>query len=327
MSTRIRIFLVIIAVLPAIYNPLYASPIPRSATMPFKNSHFITIDSALIHYRIWGTKVSPAKGKVVFIHGFMGSTYCFRKNYDSLVNAGYNIIALDLPAFGYSDRGTWINHSQSSRAIMVWKLLDLIDMGDTMKWNIVGHSMGGGAAEAVALKRPGRTKSLTLIDAMFFVKNSGVISTALSPSKIKQLKKVYVDYIQDYMLTFNRMNKLLKSGYKQKPDTADVTGYMMPLRIPGTAEAIVSSFSNCKEVVSLNVDSLKKIPVLVVWGTKDSWIPLNSTKLIKTYVPQMELYKVKGAGHMPMETHPKEFNGILVDFLNRNNQQSEKLAK
>jgi len=321
MITRIRLFLLIIAALTAIYNPLHASPIPRSATMPFQNSHFMLIDSAVIHYRIWVTKVSPAKGKVVFIHGFMGSTYCFRKNYDSLVNAGYNIIALDLPAFGYSDRETWINHSQSNRAIMVWKLLDFIDMGDTAKWNIIGHSMGGGAAEAVALMRPKRTKSLTLIDAMFFVKNSGVMSTAFSPLKIKPVNKFYVDYVNHYMLTFERIYKLLKNAYRQRPDTADVTGYMMPLRIPGTSEAIVSSFSNCKEVVPLNVDSLKNIPVLVVWGTKDGWIPVSSAKFIKTYVPQMELHKIKGAGHMPMETQALKFNGILVNFLDRVNKQ------
>ena len=319
MSTRIRIFLLIIAVLTTICNPLDASPIPRNFMRPFKNSYFATIDSAMIHYRIWTTKVKPAKGKLVFIHGFMGSTFSFRKNYDSLVNAGYNILAVDLPAFGYSDRGTWINHSQSSRAILIWKLLDLIDMGDTTKWNIIGHSMGGGTAEAVALMRPGRTKSLTLIDAMFFKRNSGIMSTAFSPSRVRQLKKFYVDYVDHCLLTYDRMSKLLKSGYKQKPDTADVTGYMMPLRIPETAEAIVSTFSNCREVVPLNADSLKNIPILVVWGTKDNWIPPRSAALIKTCVPQMELHNIKGAGHMPMETHPKEFNGILVNFLNRVN--------
>ncbi len=274
----------------------------------------------MLHYRVWITKVKPSKGKVLFIHGFTGSTFSFRKNYDSLVNAGYNILAVDLPAFGYSDRGTWINHSQSSRAVMIWKLIDRIDQGDTVKWNIIGHSMGGGTAEAVALMRPRQIKSLTLIDAMFFKKNSGVMSIAFSPSRMRQLKKYYVDYVAHYLLTFERMSKLLKSGYKKTPDTNDVSGYMMPLRIPGTSEAIVSTFSNCREIVPLNSDSLKNTAVLVVWGTKDSWIPPRSAKLIKTCVPQMELHKIKGAGHMPMETHPKEFNGILVNFLNRVNK-------
>jgi 2-hydroxy-6-oxonona-2,4-dienedioate hydrolase len=321
MKLKIRKFLLIIAGMMAISSSLEASTVPKTVLKPYMNSYFTTIDSVVVHYRVWITKVSPVKGKVVFIHGFMGSTYCFRKNYDSLVRAGYNVLALDLPAFGYSDRGTWINHSQSSRAVMIWRLLDFFDRGDTSKWNIVGHSMGGGTAEAVALMKPGRTKSLTLSDAMFFTKNSGLMSTAFSPLNIKPLKSFYVDYVDHYMITFERIYKLLKSGYKQKPDTSDVTGYMMPLRIPGTSEAIVSTLSNCREIQSLDAEGLKNFPVLVVWGSKDSWIPSSTSKLIKSYAPQMELHEIKGAGHMPNETHAREFNGIVVDFLNRNNRE------
>ncbi len=311
MTHKIRIFLLFIVVLPVIYISLNASPVPREAKMPFRNSHFITVDSAVIHYRLWITKVKPAKGKVIFIHGFAGSTFSFRKNYDSLLSAGYNILALDLPAFGYSDRGTWINYSQSSRAIMIWKLLDFIDRGDTTAWNIIGHCMGGGTAEAVAIMKPQRTRSLTII---------GALSTALSLSNIKPVKKFYADYVNLNFLSFSNMQQLLLSGYKQQPDTNDITGYMMPLRLPGTIEAIVSLFSNCREVVPLNSNSLKQIPVLAVWGTKDSWTPPRYAKTIKTYVPQMELHLINGAGHMPMETHPGEFNGILVEFLNRVNK-------
>jgi len=319
MLNNIRLFLLIIAGLTAACQASGATPIPRNKTLHFPNSQFATIDSALIHYRLWMTPVKPARGKVLFIHGFMGSTFCFRKNYDSLLNAGYNILAVDLPAFGYSDRATWINHSQSGRAVMIWKLMDRIDRRDTTKWNVIGHSMGGGTAEAVALLRPGRVQSLTLIDAMFFDKNSGLMSTAFSPLKIKAVNDFYVDYAEHFLLTYERVGKLLKSGYGQMPDTADVEGYMNPLRIPETAQALVSSFSNCKEVVPLDAGGLKSVPVMVVWGTKDRWIPPRMVKIIRSSVPQMELHKINGAGHMPMETHPKEFNGILVNFLDRVN--------
>lgn len=320
MSNRIRIFLSIIAMLVSTTGQVHSSPIPRTFRNPFRNSHMLEVDSVMIHYRLWTSISRPAKGNVLFIHGFTGSTYSFRKNYDSLVNAGYDILSVDLPAFGYSDRGTWINHSQSQRAILIWKLIDFINKSDTTQWNIVGHSMGGAVAEAVALMKPGRTKSLTLIDAMFFKTNTGGMSIAFSPSKNKQLKKFYVDYVGQYLLTYDRMAKLLENGYKMKPDSSDVTGYMMPLRMPGTAEAIVSTFSNCREVVPLDSDSLKNMPVLVVWGSKDSWLPPGSVKIIKTYIPQAEIHTIKGAGHMPMETNPVEFNGILLEFLNRGSE-------
>lgn len=237
------------------------------------------------------------------------------------LKAGYTVVALDLPAFGFSDRGTWINHSQSSRAVMIWKLLSIIDKGDTSGWNIIGHSMGGGTAEAVALMNSKRTKSLVLIDAMFFKKNSGLMSTAFSVLNIKPLNQFYLGYVENYLLTYSRMQKLLKSAYKRKPDSAEVTGYMIPLMIPGTADAIVSNFSNCREIITLSTDSLKNMKVMAIWGTRDSWIPLRMTAVLKTYVPQLELHTVKGAGHMPMETHADQFNGILVNFLNKANNK------
>lgn len=307
----------IIAVLGLTALLVHPSPIPRTFKNPFRNSHLLEVDSVVLHYRVWTSNARPAKGRVLFIHGFTGSTYSFRKNYDSLVNAGYDILAVDLPAFGYSDRGTWINHSQSHRAILIWKLIDFIYKSDTTKWNIIGHCMGGAVAEAVALMKPVRTKSLTLIDAIFFKENSGLMIVAFSPSKNKQLKHFYVDYVGHYLLTYDLMAKLLESGYKKKPDSADVTGYMMPLKMPQTAEAFESTFSNCMEVVPLNSDSLRNIPVLVIWGSRDSWLPPRSAKMIKTYVPQAEIHTISGAGHMPMETNPVEFNGILMEFLNR----------
>ncbi|MEI8004635.1 MAG: alpha/beta hydrolase [Bacteroidota bacterium] len=320
MSNRIRIFLLIIAMFGITAGPAISSPIPRTFRNPFRNSHILEVDSVLIHYRLWTSNTRPAKGRLLFIHGFTGSTYSFRKNYDSLVTAGYDILALDLPAFGYSDRGTWINQSQSHRAILIWKLIDFINKSDTTKWNIIGHSMGGAVAEAVALMKPGRTKSLTLVDAIFFKQNSGLMSVAFSPAKYKKLKKFYVDYVGQYLLTYDRMAKWLENGYKTKPDSSDVTGYMMPLRIPGTAEAFVSTFSNCSEVVPLNSETLKNIPVLVIWGSKDGWLPPRSATVIRTLVPQAEIHTIMGAGHMPMETHPVEFNGILLEFLNRSSE-------
>jgi len=310
----------IIAMLSVTGYPARSSPIPKTFKNPFRNSHLLEVDTVMIHYRIWMSATQPAKGKVLFIHGFTGSTYSFRKNYDSLVSAGYDILAVDLPAFGFSDRGTSINHSQSHRAELIWKLIDFVYHGDTGQWNILGHSIGGAVAEAVALMRPGRIRSLTFIDAMFFDKNNGVMNVNLSQSRNRQLKKFYVDYVGRYLLTYNHMAGFLESAYGKKPDSSDVTGYMMPLRMPETAEAFLSTFTNCKEVVQLNSGNLKNIPVLVVWGSKDSWLPPGSVKVIKSFVPQAEIHTIEGAGHMPMETHPVEFNRILQEFLDSKNR-------
>jgi pimeloyl-ACP methyl ester carboxylesterase len=51
---------------------------------------------------------------------------------------------------------------------MLWKLLFSIDDGDSGKWNLCGHSMGGGTAEAMALLEPQRTHTLTIANGMVF---------------------------------------------------------------------------------------------------------------------------------------------------------------
>ena len=47
---------------------------------PYPNSHFIVIDSVRIHYRSWNEDPAHARGNVLLIHGFCGSTFCYREN-------------------------------------------------------------------------------------------------------------------------------------------------------------------------------------------------------------------------------------------------------
>ncbi len=77
---------------------------------PFSNSKFIKIDNKNWHYRIFENKDSLT-GTLVFIHGFSGSTFSWRKQ-EMLMDLGYRIISVDLPAFGYSEKNkNAFNHS------------------------------------------------------------------------------------------------------------------------------------------------------------------------------------------------------------------------
>ena len=58
------------------------------------------------------------------------------------------------------------------------------------------------------------------------------------------------------------------------------------------------------------------IPVLLVWGERDSVFPLEEygKPLIET-LPRAKLYVVKQAGHGVYLDKPDEFNELLLDFL------------
>jgi pimeloyl-ACP methyl ester carboxylesterase len=75
-------------------------------------------------------KNDDALGNILLIHGLGGSTFSFRNNAEALSSAGYNVIAVDLPAFGYSDRKRNIDHSQDNRARLLWLMIEEIEQNN-----------------------------------------------------------------------------------------------------------------------------------------------------------------------------------------------------
>jgi len=314
---RLAVPLLVILFLFLTYDGELFSQIPEK---PYPNSRFDTVDSVVFHYRVWNDQLLHPKGKVILIHGFCGSTFCWRNNYDALVAAQYKVIAIDLPGFGYSGRNPKLNQSQSNRGRLIWELLEKINENDTTKWNIVGHSMGGGTAEAVALMKPERTKSLTIVDGMIFIKNDNVNRSVVGLVNHPIYQKILLSYTEHNYLSFNNFRRELKGTYGFLPDTITVNGYWKPLQIEGTAETVVNLLANSNEILDLDASGLSQFPVMVIWGKKDRTIRLKNGKKLKRAVPSIELKVIPDAHHMAMETHPEIFNQMLVEFLDRNNK-------
>jgi pimeloyl-ACP methyl ester carboxylesterase len=286
---------------------------------PYPNSHFLTVDSVRIHYRTWNDSLSHPLGKVLLVHGFSGSTFCYRNNTESLVNAGFYVVAVDLPCFGYSGRYPDLNQSQSNRARLLWRLLEVLDHGDTVPWNLVGHSMGGGTVEAMAIMGSARTRSLTIIDGLVFSRNRNLTGAIGMVARNRDINRVLVSYTENNLLTYNTFRKLLRSAYGRQPDSSEVLGYLHPLQVEGTAEAIWGVWTHARETVRLDADSLALMPVLVVWGGRDRWIHKSTASSFLKDIPGAEMVIIQGAGHIPMETDPEVFNALLVSFLEHHN--------
>lgn len=236
-----------------------------------------------------------------------------------MVNAGYLVVAIDLPGFGYSDRNLHVNQSNSGRAHLIWSLLAKIDQGDKRKWNIVGHSMGGGAVEAMALMNPDRVQTVTLVDGMVFIRNQNMAGAFITMSKMKGYNQIMVSLAKQNIISYNSMERLMKKVYGRPLDSAEMKGYMDPLYIKGSAASVINIYANAHEIRHLHADGLLDLPVLVIWGKKDRTIYLRTARKLKRNVPTIDLKIIPDAHHDAMETHPKQFNELFMNFLNAHN--------
>jgi pimeloyl-ACP methyl ester carboxylesterase len=255
----------------------------------------------------------------LLVHGFLGSTFSWRENFDTLAKSNYKVVAIDLPGFGYSDRSLKVNQSHSNRARLLWDVLEILDREDTAKWNLVGHSMGGGTVEAMALIKPERTQTLTIVDGMVFLKNDDVQGAFVTLSRNKQYNKVFSSLVEKEVFNYKMIERLFRKNYGYTPDSSIVNGYLAPLLIEGSAESALSVFSNSREMIPLDIRDLGNIPVLVIWGTKDRTIYPRTGKRFVRKVPTAKMKFIAGAKHDPMETDPEEFNEFLITFLNKKN--------
>lgn len=287
-----------------------------AAFQPFPESHFDTVDGVALHYRYWNVAPTELKGSVLFVHGFGGSTFSWRRNIDTLVANGYRVVAVDLPAYGYSSRQRGLDHTQRARAELLWHLLDRIDMASgppcrPINWTLVGHSMGGGTVAAMALQEPARVAGVVLVDAAIYVTPAGVSSGLVRLRPIRALSEAYA---RTFLLNRKAAAGFLRSAYKREPDSADVTGYVTPLLLPGTAEAIVDGLAYGRDPEPIDPAQIS-LPTLIIWGSNDDWVPLKFGKRLESEIPDSELHVIRNAGHTPMETEPQQFNSLLLNFL------------
>lgn len=300
--------LIVFSILPYViplskYNP---------STLPFENSTFYQTGNTTLHYRLYLPEVIKPIGNILMVHGLGGSTFSYEKNAPYLASLGYRVITLDLPGFGYSSRNLDENHAQNHRAELIWQCLDDIDASAT--WHLMGHSMGGGTVAAMAYQNPEKTASLVLIDGALFNADRGSSWMATFPVVGRWIQVS----LEHFLIKETRIKSFLDSAYGQEATPEQVQGYLLPLQVKGTARAALSFLKTSQNLSEDNLSKIK-VPSLAIWGTEDAWVPLSDALKIKTFMPQLEIISIDGAGHCPMETHVETFNDILSQWLIKKN--------
>lgn len=279
---------------------------------PFSNSCFITVRKTKIHYRVWAPK-GKATHKVFLIHGFSGSTFSYRKNIDTLVSLGALVVAMDLPAFGYSDKSDTADYSLNNTFLAINKITALYDTACNERFIFVGHSMGASVAGVYASNYPKNVKALILIDGVPFNGGStnAFLRGILSYPPLLRLANVLTKH---YFAKPLRFKELVSSAYNQPANDEAANGYLLPFTYKNSGSAIFK-MATANTALVFNKNVFKKTPLLIIWGKNDTWLPLSMCTNFTKKFAQAKTYLVNFAGHCPMETKPTEVNNIIAGFL------------
>jgi len=267
------------------------------------------------YLNILGCKMSyltRGQGYPIFlIHGFGADSYSFRNNIPVL-SEYFKVYAPDLIGFGNSDKPE-TNYCLSFFIGQIHQFLQLLKIDKIM---LVGASWGGAVAFSYAIEYPRRVDKLVVIDCITAHPTAkGILA---SQRRLKAL------------IDINRGKKsikwgkkvlegLLKEGYyDQKAVTDKIVNEqfkMWKTKAARSAQIAIRSQCDFREIIN-KISTINK-EILIIWGERDPWQPLESAKMLQKSIKKSRLVIIPNAGHAPHETHPDVVNREILEFLKK----------
>lgn len=284
-------------------------------TQPFDNSLFVnTAQGISIHTRIHQPS-GESRGQIMLVHGLGGSTISFEDNAPFLASQGYFVVSVDLPAFGFSSRQTGLIHTQDNRAMWLWDVLSKIEVLYNLKptWILGGHSMGSSVVLAMNNAQPNKTEGLVLIAPAIAsrTQRNPFLSWAILNTPAGEWLRVFATY---GLFPPERFEASLASAFGVPPTPMQLEGYLRPLRLAGTTQALREFFAT-SETVSVNQWLHPETKTIVLWGEEDAWIPVTQLNALEAVALNLQVFILSEEGHNPMETAPEQFNQLFLQGL------------
>lgn len=248
---------------------------------------------------------------LVLVHGLGASADIWKDNILQL-SAGYRVYAPDLIGFGRTDKPD-IGYSPFDFVAFLRNFTGALNLE---KVSMAGLSLGGGIALLYALEYPQRIDRLILVD-----------SAGLGREMTLPLRLGSIPFPLHWFKAPRPVLRGLMKRLVYNPDviTADLEDlYCNMLSHPEarrTVFRVLGSVANLagakKEALALTRGRLStiKAPTLIVWGKNDRILPPDHGIYAQQQIPGSRLHVFEQCGHMPNLEKPREFNELVLKFL------------
>jgi pimeloyl-ACP methyl ester carboxylesterase len=252
---------------------------------------------------------------VVLFHGSVAWSEFWRRTIDTLAAAGFRVIALDIPPFGFSDRPG--NYTRSDQAARVNDVLRYLGAGRAI---IVGHSVGSGAATEFVMRYPQSARAMVLIDpALGLMSPPPDLPFLLRPKWIREILVSLT--LTNPLATKPLLQSMIAKKDRALPEYIEILWRPWVLRgsTPDFADWTQGFLGSQNDALSADRQSYQhvKIPVALLWGEEDTVTPLEQAHDLQTLLPQAALTVLPGLGHIPQIEDPATFNDALLKALGK----------
>jgi pimeloyl-ACP methyl ester carboxylesterase len=261
--------------------------------------------------QIWYESIAPTdspKGTVLLLIGMAGDALNWPPSFvRAFVGAGYQVVRYDQRGTGMSDWvKNWDRKQPYSLADMAQDAVAVLDALEVRTAHLVGLSMGGMIAQEIALHRPDRVASLTLL----------MTSGHIGDPDLPGLSSRY--FVSSFLKGIPLLKYRLMGGEKNLikeriAKTISVVGYD-GLDIKETAELVLYDLRkrrglNLKAILQHQTaitlagsryDRLRTldVPTLIIHGTADQFIPVEHGLKLVEIIPHAQGLWLDGVGHI-----------------------------
>src|SRR5688572_10430572 len=254
---------------------------------------FLDVNGVRLYYYAAGSR--GAGEPIVLLHGFPTSGHLWN-GVVPLLPSGHRVVVLDLLGYGRSDPAHSASVDLRAHADRLVSVLDLLAISFAC---LVGHDLGGGIAQCVAVRHPHRVSRLCLVESVAF---DGW------PARAVRLARAMVPLTRhlppSWILSVVRAD-LLRGYLDHDRASHDIDLYLRPFAEVDGRDALMTHLLALDNAETRAVASrLKDIvcPTAIVWGERDPFLSVTVGQRLAATIPRSTLQIVPEAKHfLPQE--------------------------
>ncbi len=247
---------------------------------------------------------------VLLIHGIPTNGELWRDVMPRLAERA-RVIAVDMLGYGRSERPRGLPVDIGSHAAYLAEMLDALQIE---RATVVGHDIGGGAAQILAVRYPERVERLGLVNCACYD------NWPVSGIKAIQATAPVVEHLPPG-LTTDGLKLWLRRGFVDQERADDFLDlFLEPFSTDEGLEVFVEHAraldSRQTEEIAPRLSTLR-IPVAVVWGAQDPFLKVEWAERLARDIPTAELTRIEHASHFAPADAPEEVTTALLRLLER----------